>query len=189
VVMLKGDVIRNKIVDTADALFYQQGYAQTSFSDISDALGMSKGNFYYYFKSKDDILNAVIEKRSEAIRQDLLKWDELVSNPRDRLKKYILMLTTSDEQVKKYGCPVGSICTELSKLHHENLNNATELFEVYRLWLEQQFKLLGYKKESRQLSLHMLSRGQGIALITSTYSDKSFLKNEAAELNKWIDTL
>lgn len=187
--MQKGEVIRKKIIETADALFYKQGFAHTSFSDISDALGMSKGNFYYYFKTKDDILNAVIEKRSEMIREDLAHWDNSESDPRKRLKKYVTMLISSQEMIEKYGCPIGSICTELSKLHHENLNNASELFEVYREWLEEQFKQLGYKKEARVLSLHLLARGQGIALITNTYSDKLFLQHEATEIIKWIDNI
>lgn len=95
--MQKGEAIRKKIIETADALFYQQGFAQTSFTDISDTLNMSKGNFYYYFKSKDEILNAVIDKRSKEIRQDLAQWDEAESEPRMRLKRYITMLTDAQE--------------------------------------------------------------------------------------------
>lgn len=187
--MQKGEAIRKKIIETADALFYKQGFSHTSFSDISDALDMSKGNFYYYFKTKDDILDAVIEKRCEMTRQDLAHWDSMESDPRKRLKKYIAILTESQEMIEKHGCPLGSMCTELSKLHHEQLSNASEQFEVYREWLEQQFKLLGHKKDARILSLHLLSRGQGIALITNTYSDKLFLQHEAAEIIKWIDEL
>ncbi len=187
--MQKGEVIRKKIVEAADALFYQQGFAHTSFSDISDALGMSKGNFYYYFKTKDDILDAVIEKRCEMTRKNLAQWDSQESQPKDRLKKYIAVLTESQEMIEKHGCPLGSMCTELSKLHHEQLNNASEQFEVYREWLEQQFKLLGYKKEARILSLHLLARGQGIALITNTYSDKTFLQHEVTEIIKWLDSI
>lgn len=187
--MQKGEAIRKKIIETADVLFYKQGFAHTSFSDISDALDISKGNFYYYFKTKDDILDAVIEKRCEMTRKDLAHWDNMESDPRIRLKKYIAMLTESQEMIEKHGCPLGSMCTELSKLHHEHLDNASEHFEVYREWLEKQFILLGYKKEARVLSLHLLSRGQGIALITNTYSDKSFLQHEASELISWIDNL
>lgn len=187
--MQKGEAIRKKIIETADALFYQQGFAQTSFTDISDALGMSKGNFYYYFKTKDEILNAVINKRSEEIQQDLAQWDEAEPEPRMRLKRYIMMLTDYQDRIEKHGCPIGTICTELSKMHHENLHNASELMEVYRVWLEKQFVLLGYKEKARILSLQVLSRGQGIALITNTYSDKSFLQYEANETINWIDSL
>jgi len=187
--MQKGEAIRKKIIETADALFYQQGFVQTSFTDISDALNMSKGNFYYYFKSKDEILKAVIDKRIEEIREDLAQWDAAESEPRMRLKKYIAMLTDAQDHIEKYGCPIGTICTELSKMHHANLDNASELMEVYRVWLEKQFVLLGYKKEARMLSLQMLSRGQGIASITNAYSDKSFLQYEANEIINWIDSL
>lgn len=187
--MQKGEAIRKKIIETADALFYQQGFAQTSFTDISEALNMSKGNFYYYFKTKDEILTAVIEKRSQEIQKELERWDELESEPRMRLKKYISMWVGHQENIEKHGCPLGTICTELSKLHHENLDNASELMEVYRAWLEKQFDLLGYKKEARMFSLQLLARGQGIALITNTYSDKSFLQHEANEVINWIDSL
>ncbi|HSX63230.1 MAG TPA: helix-turn-helix domain-containing protein, partial [Pseudoxanthomonas sp.] len=49
---------RDHIVEAADQLFYQQGYERTSFSDIAEAVQISRGNFYYHFKSKDEILDA-----------------------------------------------------------------------------------------------------------------------------------
>lgn len=50
---------REQIVESADRLFYQQGYENTSFADIAQAVHISRGNFYYHFKSKDQILDAV----------------------------------------------------------------------------------------------------------------------------------
>ena len=55
---------REKIVTSADRLFYERGYEATSFADVSEAVGISRGNFYYHFKTKDQILDAVIEIRS-----------------------------------------------------------------------------------------------------------------------------
>ena len=46
---------RDQIVEAADRLFYRQGYEHTSFADIADAVQISRGNFYYHFKSKDEI--------------------------------------------------------------------------------------------------------------------------------------
>ena len=54
---------REHIVAAADQLFYRQGFEHTSFSDIADAVQISRGNFYYHFKSKDEILDAVIDVR------------------------------------------------------------------------------------------------------------------------------
>jgi len=54
---------RERIVDKADQLFYEQGFEHTSFTQIAEALGISRGNFYYHFKTKDEILDAVISHR------------------------------------------------------------------------------------------------------------------------------
>ena len=52
---------KQEIMDTAERLFFANGYAKTKISDIIEAIGMSKGIFYYYFKSKEDVMNAIIE--------------------------------------------------------------------------------------------------------------------------------
>lgn len=48
----KGQEFRQHIVETANRLFHQRGYKQTSFSDIADTAEIPRGNFYYYFKTK-----------------------------------------------------------------------------------------------------------------------------------------
>lgn len=52
---------RREIIDTAWALFMQKGYEQTTVRDIVGALGVAQGLFYYYFKSKEDVLLAAME--------------------------------------------------------------------------------------------------------------------------------
>jgi len=53
---------RTEIIDIAEALFLRSGYNETAVSDIVKKVGVSQGTFYYYFKSKEDILNAIIER-------------------------------------------------------------------------------------------------------------------------------
>lgn len=53
---------RREIVTTAEHLFYQKGYTQTSIRDIIDAVGIAKGTFYHYFDSKADLLDELIER-------------------------------------------------------------------------------------------------------------------------------
>ena len=48
-------------MDTAERLFFADGYTKTKITDIIDEIGMSKGIFYYYFKSKEEVMNAIIE--------------------------------------------------------------------------------------------------------------------------------
>ncbi|MEM1151712.1 MAG: TetR/AcrR family transcriptional regulator [Pseudomonadota bacterium] len=53
---------RAEIVETADRLFRQHGYAKCSVEMIIREIGVAKGTFYYYFKSKQDILEAIVDK-------------------------------------------------------------------------------------------------------------------------------
>ena len=53
---------RNEILDVAEELFVTKGYDKTSTNDILDRVGIARGTLYYHFKSKEDILNAMIER-------------------------------------------------------------------------------------------------------------------------------
>ena len=68
---MTGKSTRQRIVEAADELFYRQGYEHTSFADIADSVRISRGNFYHHFKSKDDILDAVIALRLATTRDML----------------------------------------------------------------------------------------------------------------------
>ena len=53
---------RNEILDAADELFGQKGFDGTSTNDILEKVGIARGTLYYHFKSKEDIMDALIER-------------------------------------------------------------------------------------------------------------------------------
>lgn len=63
------DERKNEIIDTASHIFAQKGYDKTSVNDILNAIGIAKGTFYHYFKSKEEVLDAVIAKATELIAE------------------------------------------------------------------------------------------------------------------------
>ncbi|MDY6865606.1 MAG: TetR/AcrR family transcriptional regulator [Halobacteriota archaeon] len=65
------DERRNEIIDIAEELFLEKGYEQTAVSDIVKTVGVAQGTFYYYFKSKENVLNSVIDRHIEEIRVGL----------------------------------------------------------------------------------------------------------------------
>ena len=105
---------RGRLVDAASQLFYQQGVEKTALADIALAAGVPQGNVYYYFKTKDELVEAVIE----VVAQDLQKQFALLSkhrSPKGRLKALVRSLTDQRELVARYGCQMGSLCSELDK--------------------------------------------------------------------------
>lgn len=63
--MRKGEESKNRIVETAEKLFAEKGFEETSVQDILDELKLSKGGFYHYFATKMELLTEVCRKRSE----------------------------------------------------------------------------------------------------------------------------
>lgn len=58
---------RNEILDAAERLFSSKGYDKCTVNDILGAVGIAKGTFYYYFKSKEEVLDAIIDRVTEMV--------------------------------------------------------------------------------------------------------------------------
>ncbi|WP_341367348.1 TetR/AcrR family transcriptional regulator [Yoonia sp. BS5-3] len=179
---------RERIEEKADTLFYEAGFEATSFADIANAVGISRGNFYHHFKSKDDILNAVVSRRLAATRTMLEAW-ETDAAPKERILSFIRILIVNRTKIMAFGCPVGTLTTELAKLDHIAGTRATEIFGLFRDWLAFQFRALGYEDGAESLALHVLGRSQGIAVLASALKDEAFLRAEVSALEVWLDQL
>jgi len=178
---------REHIVRAADELFYKQGFEHTSFTDVAEAVGISRGNFYYHFKTKDEILAAVIGARIAERREMLRQWEAEQDTPAGRIRCYINIVIANEADIEDYGCPVGTLTTELSKLGHGSLDSATAIFTLFRSWLGEQFAALGRADDADELAMHVLAASQGIAVISNAYSDREFVRREAAQLCAWVD--
>ena len=185
----KGLDNQQRIIEAANTLFYQQGFNQTSFSEIADAAHIPRGNFYYYFKSKDDILGAVIEDRIKRMHAMLTEWENQHTHPKDKLHRFLSMLLNSEDDLVRYGCPIGSLTVELSKTQLAMQSRARDMFDVFVNWLIPQFEALGHQTDARLLALRLLAKAQGVSLISNAYTDADFLHAEIADLNRWIDQL
>jgi len=177
---------RDQIIEAADQLFYQQGFEHTSFAHIAEVVKISRGNFYYHFKTKDDILDAVINLRLANTQAMLSQWEVEWKTPADRILSFINILIMNRVKIKRFGCPVGTLTTELNKLEHPAQDDANELFTLFRTWLRHQFQQLGYEKEADDLSMHLLARSQGVAILASAFNDENFIKQEVNQLKNWL---
>jgi TetR/AcrR family transcriptional repressor of nem operon len=179
---------RDQIVEAADRLFYRHGYDHTSFADIAADVKISRGNFYYHFKTKDEILDAVIEARLKATSEMLRQWEIQGSGPADRIGSFIRILIANRADIKNYGCPVGTLCSELAKLGHPSQADANKLFTLFRVWLRRQFALLTGEKDADLLAMHLLARSQGVATLANAFRDETFIRQEVEQMLGWLQS-
>ena len=87
--MLKGDLRKQAIIDTAEALFFEKGYAKTTIQDFLDALGCSKGSFYHHYESKLQVLMELC--RQKAARSFEGFKEKQIDDPLERLNALIYL--------------------------------------------------------------------------------------------------
>ncbi|MGR6431498.1 TetR/AcrR family transcriptional regulator [Rhizobium sp. PAMB 3174] len=177
---------RINIVEEADRLFYERGFEHTSFADIAEAVGISRGNFYYHFRTKDEILEAVIARRLASTREMLDRWQVDGASPEERIRSFIHILIANQAKIMLYGCPVGTLCGELAKLAHPAREEANGLFDLFRTWLARQFSEIGLAGRADALAMHLLARSQGVAALANAFHDEVFIRKEVDEMCAWL---
>jgi TetR/AcrR family transcriptional regulator, transcriptional repressor for nem operon len=178
---------RDRLIAGARVLIHQQGVEKTTIADIARAADVPVGNVYYYFKTKDELVDAAIDSHVQDI-QSLLRALERHPTPQARLKALVRELTAQRELAAQYGCPLGSLCSELDK-RTDGLHLAcAEMLRLPIDWSEQQFRLLG-RRDARDLAIALMASYQGIALLTNTFSDPELMTREARRIARWIDSL
>lgn len=185
---VKGKISRERIIEAANRLVYTKGFNQTSVSDVADAVGITKGNLHYHFKSKEELLEAIIDFRKTQIREMLEQWNEEFPDAKAKLKRFVQMLLNEEKDIIRYGCPMGSLNSELGKFQSALQASSKEMFDLFQNWLETVFKQLDNKK-SKERSRHFLAMGQGASMMSYIYADARILKDECRLMTEWIDGL
>jgi len=145
---------RQELVQTAYELFKEKGYDNVNVSDIVGKVGVAQGTFYYYFKTKLDVLNAVIDFHMqyyvtalEAIANDprltpIEKVQATIDSSRrtDESERNILELLNSNESFvthKKFMAEMRMVAPPMAKIVEEGvragvfkMNNPRETVEL-----------------------------------------------------------
>jgi len=93
----KEEIIREEIITAAQRLFQHYGFAKTTMEDIAKAMGRGKSTLYYYYKSKDEIFEAVILKEADEVFSTVSEATRKASSAEEKLRAY---LKTSFETIK-----------------------------------------------------------------------------------------
>jgi AcrR family transcriptional regulator len=179
---------RERLVAAAARLLHEHGVERTTLAGIAQAADVPAGNVYYYFKTKDDVIAAVIEAHARQVKTTLAAIDARHRSPRSRLKALVPELAAQSEIVARHGCPLGSLCSELGKRASQPDLTAAELMRLPIEWAEEQFRSLG-RRDAHDLALDLLAAYEGSALLANTLRDPGVLTGAARRIGQWIDTL
>jgi TetR/AcrR family transcriptional regulator, transcriptional repressor for nem operon len=178
---------RERLVESAREVLHQQGVQTTTIADVAQAADVPVGNVYYYFKTKDELVAAAIDARADQIRATLESFERRRS-PSARLKALAGAWVDARELVARYGCPLGSLGSELDKREDGLQREAAKLMSLVIDWAEDQFREMG-RRDARELAITLFAGVQGAALLANTFRDPDIMRRQARRLEHWIDSL
>ena len=134
----KGAATRDQILNAAARLIHVQGYHSTSLDDVLRESGVGKGNFYYYFKSKEDLGYAIIDRITRGFVERTLgpSFQDADADPVGQIRTFLDRVLDAQRQRNCVGgCPMGNLACELSDVHEGFRQRLADIFERWRVML------------------------------------------------------
>jgi len=178
---------RERLVASARTLLHQQGVERTTIAEVAKAADVPPGNVYYYFKTKDELVEAAVATNSDDI-EHLLGALERYRSPQARLKGFVRAIVEQRDLAARYGCPHGSLCQELGKRDDDLQRSCAELLGQPLLWAEGQFREMG-RRDARELAVGLIAAWQGALILSNAFRDPDLTLREGRRLQRWIDSL
>lgn len=186
---------QEKILDSAEKLFWMQGHKATSLDEIAKDAGQSKGAFFHYFKNKREVTQRALEKYAQDVLFAPLETHFAQSqNLKDALFGWARQVYMSyGENGYQGGCMLGNMALELSDTDEELRA------ELARIFLEWENKLVGFLREQayegqllmepRQFARVLIATLQGITMTIKVHKDKNRAAREFQAMAELIERL
>jgi TetR/AcrR family transcriptional repressor of nem operon len=131
----EGRSTREAILEAASRLIHVHGYNHTSLDDVLRESNVGKGNFYYHFKSKEELGYAILDQIIGSFLERTL--EPCFSDPQGRALTQIRcfldrVLEMQRERNCVGGCPLGNLALELSDVHEGFRGRLTSVFAAWR---------------------------------------------------------
>ena len=176
---------RERLITAGRELIHSKGFSRTTLADIAEASGLPLGNVYYYFRSKEALLDAVVSAQKDDFRERVAAFEQHDS-PRARLQAFLDSVIESKESITRHGCPVGSLSQELNKSPARSRARANEGLILRAQWVSEQFRAMG-RWDAQDLGVWLIASVQGVILMANAMGDSGVIERQLGQLKAWID--
>src|SRR5262245_51715801 len=179
---------RERLVAAARELIYRQGVARTTLADIAQEADVPLGNVYYYYKTKDDIVSAVVDNRVAQLKTTFAELERRHRSPKARLKALVAGGAARADATAQIGCPYRTPSPELAKRDDGSDPLAAPLMQNQLDWVEQQLRDMR-RRDARDLAIELIAAYEGSTILASALGEPEVMAQECRRLQRWIDTL
>ncbi|MEU9469582.1 TetR/AcrR family transcriptional regulator [Streptomyces avermitilis] len=184
----KGVGKRQRLMAAAARILHEQGVERTTIADIARAADVPVGNVYYYFKTKDELVEAALSQHTEYL-EDLTGRLDRLPDPRERLKGLVAAWVGGRDVAARYGCPTGTLAVELDKRAEGGLDlSVGQVIRQLLEWVERQYQQIGVAEPDGH-ALALVGAYQGMSLLSNALRDPEIMTREGARLLRELDSV
>jgi TetR/AcrR family transcriptional repressor of nem operon len=185
---------KEKLLDAAQRLMLGKGFPATTVDEICETAGLTKGSFFHYFESKDDLGKAVLERYAG---QGLAGFESASfrrqSDPLKRIVASIdFWIDRMSDPAEECGCLLGNFAQELSDTHPEIRAQCARFFDQWTTILKQDFDDARsvYRPraqiDTQGLAEHYVAVVEGALLLAKAKRDRKVFERNLSHLKRYI---
>lgn len=194
---LKSEITKQRIVEEAYKLFYENGFKSTSVNDVMKSANMSKGAFYHHYKSKQQLGLEVIElKIQKRVYEGMILPLQSNGNAMEILENtFINRIKSFPFYDKKHGCPMNNLINEIGDYeicYQLALKNIIEQWKKALIDLIEKGKKENNIRQitpSSAVAIYLISAFEGIRGIRKLYDDDLILDQYITGLSLYLNQL
>jgi TetR/AcrR family transcriptional repressor of nem operon len=175
---------RERLVKAGRRLIHSKGFAATTLSDIAEASGVPLGNVYYYFRTKEELLDAVVHEHDDEFRVRVARFEKQ-STPQARLLAFLDSVIESRTSITRHGCPVGSLSQEMNKRRGASRARVNQGLIARAQWVSNQFRAMG-RDDAQELGVWLVGSVQGVILMAHALNDPGVIERQIGQLKAWV---
>ncbi len=181
---------RDRLVDSAAELFHTKGLLSTSLADIAKHAEIPIGNVYYYFKTKDELAMAALEKRRQAMNEVYSRLESALDDSRERLIELVRFFDRIKDKYARFGCPIYRLVQDGGEHDKEAVSQAaTMVYKDFIAWAQKQFEQLGQNELAARYATTLLAGIQGGIVMARANNSPEVLTTEIERLVEWLSSL
>lgn len=166
---------REEIIEKAIQVFRQQGYHKTSMSDLAAACGLQKGSFYHYFKNKEALMQAVLERLHEYYHKKVFSIAYQTDTSAE--ERFVALFKKQEPIISAdfSGCLFGNMTLESGSKQVDFSAPLKAFFSDWQAAFQHLYEEQYSPKEAKQLAKQSIAEVEGALMLMRLYADRSYL--------------
>ena len=196
-----GSVTREKIMDTAQQMVLKVGLSGTSIDKVIDQAGVTKGTFFYHFKTKHELAAALIERYAEDDRHHyadfMAKAEQLARDPLQQLLIFVGLFIEMTEQLEEPfpGCLYASYCYQSGAISPGVM---AQVEGMMHFWRERLSEKIGQAVQlyppaipvlNHQVADHVLTTFEGAFILSKVMKEPKLASEQLIQCRNYLELL